>query len=221
MKLPSLLEAVLSILVYLPFTEIWFYSWHVLFHKSDWWWSHVHYVHHEWTSPIAITAIYAHWFEFFWINIIMLMLGPFVLGSHVTLWYLYAALGIMSTLQTHSGWHLPWLGAPDAHDYHHSVGIDNYGVLGILDTFHGTNDVFLQSWQSEIDFRYSTQDYPVDKILACNGDGVNNYGKKNSINIENNNNIQMKENIKKLSKVVEEEAEEENDSDFENMDLTN
>eukprot|EP01084_Bolivina_argentea_P062575 114450_1 len=59
-QLPSLSETLISLLLFIPFSEVWFFSWHYLFHKSDWLWSHIHYIHHEFTAPIAICAVYAH-----------------------------------------------------------------------------------------------------------------------------------------------------------------
>eukprot|EP01084_Bolivina_argentea_P007902 14817_1 len=77
-QLPSLYEALTTVLVFLPFSEIWFFSNHYMMHKFDWTWSHIHYIHHEFTAPIAICAVYAHPFEHIWINIPTVMLGPFV-----------------------------------------------------------------------------------------------------------------------------------------------
>lgn len=55
-QLPSLLEAVVSLLIFIPFSDVWFFSWHYLMHYYDWTWSHIHYIHHEFTAPIAIGA---------------------------------------------------------------------------------------------------------------------------------------------------------------------
>ena len=47
------------------------------------------------------------------------MIGPFLLGSHVTIWILYAIFAISNTAHAHSGWHLPFLTSSEGHDYHH------------------------------------------------------------------------------------------------------
>jgi sterol desaturase/sphingolipid hydroxylase (fatty acid hydroxylase superfamily) len=33
--------------------------------------------------------------------------------------------------------------SPDMHDWHHETFNENFGVLGVLDTFHNTNTKFL------------------------------------------------------------------------------
>ena len=43
--------------------------------------------HHEWTSPIAITCIYAHWAEHIFINVVTVMLGPFIFGYCCVLFF--------------------------------------------------------------------------------------------------------------------------------------
>ena len=101
------------------------------------------------------------------------------MGSHVSLWCLWTALSIQNTVQAHSGWHLPFLGSPDGHDFHHSSGWDNFGVMGVFDDFFGTNMNWLNSWKHLIAKRYGNQDYPVDKILAANGQPFDQMNQKN------------------------------------------
>eukprot|EP00966_Prymnesium_polylepis_P148101 3421353-Prymnesium_polylepis.1 len=60
-------------------------------------------------------------------------MGPLLLGSHLSVWTLWAVLGVADTCIVHSGgWHFPLLSSPEGHDYHHSSGfIDNLGVMGL------------------------------------------------------------------------------------------
>jgi fatty acid hydroxylase domain-containing protein 2 len=113
--------------------EIVFYSTHRLMHASNWLWTHVHYMHHEWHAPIACCCIYAHPIEFMMGNIPVVLMGPLLLGSHLSVWTLWAVLGVADTCIVHSGgWHFPLLSSPEGHDYHHSSGfIDNLGVMGL------------------------------------------------------------------------------------------
>lgn len=92
-------------------------------------------------------------------------LGPLICGSHVTIWIFYTFISTIDTVHGHSGWHLPFLGSSEAHDYHHWQGNDNLGVLDVLDTYYGTNTVYNASWRKTLDVNYSSPDYPVDKIL--------------------------------------------------------
>jgi hypothetical protein len=92
-------------------------------------------------------------------------MGPLVLGSHASVWILWTFLSTLDTVHGHSGWHLPLLGSSEGHDYHHWQGNDNMGVLGVLDSYYGTNTNYNASWRKTVDVNYSTPDYPVDKIL--------------------------------------------------------
>ena len=56
---------------------------------------------------------------------------------------------LMSTLNAHSGYHFPLLPSPEFHDYHHLKFNQNFGVLGILDSLHGTDSMFRSSKQAE------------------------------------------------------------------------
>ncbi|RWS18811.1 fatty acid hydroxylase domain-containing protein 2-like protein [Leptotrombidium deliense] len=52
---------------------------------------------------------------------------------------------MLTTLNDHSGYHLPFFPSPEAHDFHHLKFTQNFGVLGILDRFHGTDNMFRNS----------------------------------------------------------------------------
>ena len=139
-----------------------FYSAHRLLHVP-FMFKHIHWIHHTWPAPIAITCIYAHPVEFLIGNIPIVMVsvcpvaplyslspwssamlvsrfnliaelplfslsrqtGPLLQGSHVTVWWLWSFLAILETLHGHSGWHLPYLGTMEGHDYHHKQGMQS------------------------------------------------------------------------------------------------
>lgn len=76
-------------------------------------------MHHEWTAPIAITAIYTHPVEHVLSNITPVFLGIFIMGSHVATAYLWISITIAGTLHHHSGYHLPFSTSSEFHDFHH------------------------------------------------------------------------------------------------------
>lgn len=100
-----------------------FYSVHRLLHLPTPY-KYIHYVHHSWTSPVSATAAYAHPIEFIFGNVSVLAMGPMVLGVHVTTFWLWVVFSTIETCHSHSGWHLPFLGSNEAHDFHHSAGYD-------------------------------------------------------------------------------------------------
>jgi sterol desaturase/sphingolipid hydroxylase (fatty acid hydroxylase superfamily) len=85
------------------------------------------------------------------------------MGSHVATAWLWFTLALLSTLNAHSGYHLPFFPSPEAHDFHH-LKCENskppktqthffffrrfnncFGVLGVLDRLHGTDTNFRSS----------------------------------------------------------------------------
>lgn len=80
---------------------------------------HIHKVHHEWQSPIAPTVLYCHPIEFFLSNMLPGVLGPLLTGSHTATFILWIQIQIIFSMHQHSGYHLPFMPSPEAHDYHH------------------------------------------------------------------------------------------------------
>ena len=99
--------------------------------------------HHEWKAPVAISTAYGHPVDGLLVATIPIGLGPFLTGCHVTttwVWYLVITL---HELNDHSGFHLPWLRSPQAHDYHHMTGRANFGNwCRLLDVVHGTDQTY-------------------------------------------------------------------------------
>lgn len=183
-----------------------------------------HKQHHEWTAPIGLVATYAHPLEHVvggqWhrlqgstsghlamtntnicsssllqlSNLMPVVIGPVILGSHVSTTCMWYCVALISTTISHCGYHLPFLPSPEFHDFHHlrcvhfsilfinfffffktyisalSWNQDNglqiwdlqqlptfpasrfnqcFGVFGVLDRLHGTDDKFRQSKQYE------------------------------------------------------------------------
>ena len=103
---------------------------------------YIHKQHHEWTAPIALSSVYCHPVEHFLCNLTPPALGPLLMGSHISTVWLWFCLVSANTLNSHSGYHLPFLSSSEAHDFHHLKFTNCYGVLGILDYLHGTDTMF-------------------------------------------------------------------------------
>ena len=110
------------------------------------------------TVKTVISALYAHPFEHFLSNLFPVFMGPFLCGSHVATSWLWYALALFTTLNTHSGYHFPLMPSPEAHDFHHLKFNQCYGVFGILDYLHGTDQMFRSSkaYQRHFTFLSST-----------------------------------------------------------------
>ena len=108
------------------------YWMHRLFHHPKLYF--IHKIHHEYTYPLSMGALYAHPIDYFVVN-----LGPFTLPIFVLYppdWVIktilvFAVFG--TTIQSHGGYTF----LDDAHLKHHKYYKVNYG-LGLMDRIFGT-----------------------------------------------------------------------------------
>jgi fatty acid hydroxylase domain-containing protein 2 len=84
--LPTFHWVLVELAVCILIEEIGFYYSHRFLH-SKYLYKYIHKQHHEWTSPIAITAVYCHPVEHIFSNLLPPFLGVYIMGSHVaTAW---------------------------------------------------------------------------------------------------------------------------------------
>uniref|UniRef100_A0A1I8HYV7 Fatty acid hydroxylase domain-containing protein n=2 Tax=Macrostomum lignano TaxID=282301 RepID=A0A1I8HYV7_9PLAT len=143
-ELPTLQWVILEIGVCVLAEEVFFYYSHRLLHHPSIY-KHIHKIHHEWTAPIGIISLYAHPIEHVLSNLLPPCVGPLIMGSHLGTVWVWFCLALISTSIAHCGYHFPLLPSPEAHDFHHLKFVNNFGVLGVLDSLHGTDRLFRAS----------------------------------------------------------------------------
>ncbi len=140
--LPSFYDRLLSLISVILMNEILFYYTHRALHHP-YLYKKFHKMHHEFTSPIGLVAIYCTPFEFIVSDLMPLSVGLFFPHTHhvyfALVWIISANI---ATQVHHSGILTPYrLGIdeqPEFHDIHHKYFNCNYGAIGILDRLHGT-----------------------------------------------------------------------------------
>jgi len=132
--------------------EFLFYWSHRIMHEVAVLYKNIHKIHHEFTAPVAISAIYAHPIEHIISNVGPIALGPLVCGCHVWLIFLWVTVALFATLVGHSGYHFPFMKSNEKHDFHHARFKDNYGPLHLFDGLCETDKRFKEDIASKRDF---------------------------------------------------------------------
>ena len=129
------MERFCHMIIYVVMDEVVFFYGHWWLHQNTTKWfkyTKVHKIHHEFTSPIALTASYCHPVEMLISNVLPLCGGMFCCGSHLYLGMSWAAFAVLGTQTHHCGYRWPWTPGfdhqPDFHDYHHKKFNTNYGA---------------------------------------------------------------------------------------------
>ncbi|KAG9011040.1 hypothetical protein FRB94_008980 [Tulasnella sp. JGI-2019a] len=141
LPLPGVLETMGTWWFSLMCTEIGFFYVHKLFHTPNFY-TRFHKKHHEYTAPVALASTYCTLVEHLFSNIMPILLGLIILGSHWSLIIMYFCDLSIGTLSTHSGYNIPYWHRSLTHDYHHFSFNENFGPVGILDAIYGTSKNF-------------------------------------------------------------------------------
>lgn len=150
--MPTFQRFLLDITLILLMQDVLFYYLHRLFHYPPLYRAY-HKRHHEFTSPVAIAAVYAHPVEHVCVNLLSVWLPTFILGVHCAEYWLWFAIVIIGTFINHSGYHLPFIPiSPEHHDFHHLVFTENFGTFRYLDWLHGTDRQWQASQQKKRDY---------------------------------------------------------------------
>lgn len=116
--LPTMHRLILEIIFCGLVNEVMFYYSHRALHYGKLY-KWIHKKHHEWTAPVGIVAMYCHPLEQIFSNVLPILTGLFICGSHLVTATIYFTIAILVTTNDHSGYHLPFLRSPEFHDYHH------------------------------------------------------------------------------------------------------
>lgn len=115
--------------------DILFYYSHRILHVP-YLYERVHKMHHVWTGPCALAALYCHPFEMAISNVLPIIFSGMLAGlnfSTMRIWHMFILFN--SLVISHGGYRISEV---NMHDLHHYFRNWNYGTLGIVDRLHGT-----------------------------------------------------------------------------------
>lgn len=115
-----------------------FYLFHRMLH-SKYVYRYIHKIHHEFTSPIAVSAQYLHPVEFM-ISLVQIFAGPLLLQMHLPTVCVWILLVQFFNVSSHSGFRLKWCANNNSfHDDHHRLYNCNYSSIPHIDKWFGTH----------------------------------------------------------------------------------
>jgi sterol desaturase/sphingolipid hydroxylase (fatty acid hydroxylase superfamily) len=138
-----------DLVVFAAVEEILFYSFHRVLHRGAFY-ATIHKVHHSFTAPCAISAIYAHPVEHLFSNVMPVSLGPLLMRSHPISSMIWGIVVLYSTMFVHSGYDFSQYNkflfpSPYFHDWHHEKFNENFGATETLDYLFRTSKNYLEA----------------------------------------------------------------------------
>lgn len=120
----------------LVFHEFMFFHLHYALHTYELF-RQVHYIHHRWKNPIAISTIYTHPLEQLFVNVLPILISGLVCNLNfvsMRAWHIFSILN--SLILAHGGYKFG--NDFSFHDKHHTKIKYNYGTIGLFDKLYGT-----------------------------------------------------------------------------------
>ena len=134
LKSLNLFKFLLKIFFSLLVAEVWFYYTHLLLHTKTFY--PYHRLHHRYTIPFSWATLYCSCFEMIFVNQLSVTIGPYLMNMNTLEICIWSVIVCTKVLLAHSG----MLGSWDSkvHTLHHERYNVNFGVIYLLDRFHGT-----------------------------------------------------------------------------------
>ena len=129
-------ELVIALLIYTISADHWFYWTHRVLHYPPLF-RRIHYIHHQWVYPVAVSALYAHPVEHLLCSVGAILIGPLLYPASEAVIILWTAIVTVNAVLAHCGIDIPYFNN-EKHDLHHRYLSCNYGTVGTSDALYGT-----------------------------------------------------------------------------------